>query len=260
MKSIIFCDNLLYKCLKVFVGLMFQQCCSGQVLFEGFYFVSVYFDMGVMFELCVMIEGVFGYVEVQVIVVCIDVQWIVMLLDVLFGQLLNVVNGVGFLLLVDWLVYLLFVCVMEMLVVFDGVQDVGNVGLILCSVVVVGVCYVFCVLGMVYVWLLKVLCLGMGVYFLLLIYEDVDVGEFFGCFVVLVVLIDLYGVQVVYDCDLLVFVVWVFGNEGVGVLVFWCDVVMYCVMILQLGGMELLNVVVVVVVCLFEQVWQWWLV
>lgn len=49
--------------------------------------------------------------------------------------------------------------------------------------------------------------------------------------------------------------VWLFGFEVYGLLVEIVVLVDYCVYILMLGGVESFNVVVVVVICLYESVW-----
>ncbi|MFP3617586.1 RNA methyltransferase, partial [Paraburkholderia sp. SIMBA_050] len=58
-------------------------------------------DTGATPELCVATEGALAHAEAQAIIARIDAQRVVTLPDALFGQLSNVVSGVGFLLLVD---------------------------------------------------------------------------------------------------------------------------------------------------------------
>ena len=87
--------------------------------------------------------------------------------DALFGQLSNVVHGVGMLLLVEKLDTPLPESVAETCLVLDGVQDAGNVGSILRSAAAAGIQQVFCAPGTAYAWSSKVLRSGMGAHFLL---------------------------------------------------------------------------------------------
>lgn len=71
----------------------------------------------------------------------------------------------------------------------------------------------------------------------------------------LVIVVD--GEMVFDDVDWLFveLMVWLFGFEVYGLLVEIVVLVDYCVYILMLGGVESFNVVVVVVICLYESVW-----
>ncbi|HHV7521700.1 TPA: TrmH family RNA methyltransferase [Burkholderia orbicola] len=256
MKSISSRDNPLYKRLKALAGSTPHQRRSGQALLEGFHLASAYLDTGATPELCVTTEGALGHAEAQAIVARIDAQRIVTLPDALFGQLSNVVNGVGFLLLVDRPAHPLPGRVTHTSVVLDGVQDAGNVGSILRSAAAAGVRHVFCAPGTAYAWSSKVLRSGMGAHFLLSIHEDVEAAALAERLDVPVALTDSHGAQAVYDCDLSGPVAWVFGNEGAGVSAFWRDAASHRVTIPQPGGMESLNVAAAAAVCLFEQVRQ----
>ncbi|KVX89791.1 RNA methyltransferase [Burkholderia ubonensis] len=256
MKVITSRDNPLYKRLKALAGSTSHQRRSGQALLEGFHLASAYLDTGAIPELCVATEGALRHDEAQAIVARVDAHRLVTLPDALFGQLSNVVNGVGFLLLVDRPSHPLPARVTGTSVVLDGVQDAGNVGSILRSAAAAGVKHVFCAPGTAYAWSSKVLRSGMGAHFLLSIHEDVEAGALAERIGVPVALTDSHGAQAIYDCDLAGPVVWVFGNEGAGVSVFWRDAATHRVTIPQPGGMESLNVAAAAAICLFEQVRQ----
>jgi TrmH family RNA methyltransferase len=253
VKAITSRDNPLYKHLKALAGSTHQQRKSGQALLEGFHLASAYLDVAGQPETCIVTEGALRHGEAQAIVGRIDERRIVTLPDALFGQLSNVVNGVGILLLVEKLAALLPEQVGETCVVLDGVQDAGNVGSILRSAAAAGVAHVFCAPGTAYAWSSKVLRSGMGAHFLLNIVEDVEAPALIERLAVPVAITDSHGAQAIYDCDLSGPLAWVFGNEGAGVSQFWRDAVTHRVTIPQPGGMESLNVAAAAAVCLFEQ-------
>jgi RNA methyltransferase, TrmH family len=253
VKAITSRDNPLYKRLKALAGSTRQQRRSGHALLEGFHLASTYLDVAGQPETCIVTDGALRHEEAQTIVARIDEQRIVTLPDALFGQLSNVVNGVGILLLVEKLAAPLPERVAQTCVVLDGVQDAGNVGSILRSAAAAGIQQVFCAPGTAYAWSSKVLRSGMGAHFLLQIHEDVEPQTLIERLAVPVVITDSHGAEAIYDCDLSGPLVWVMGNEGAGVSQTWRDAVTLRVTIPQPGGMESLNVAAAAAVCLFEQ-------
>ncbi|HZZ13379.1 MAG TPA: RNA methyltransferase [Paraburkholderia sp.] len=253
MKAITSRDNPLYKRLKALAGSTHQQRRSGHALLEGFHLASTYLDVAGQPELCVVTEGALGHSEAQAIVSRIDASRLVTLPDALFGQLSNVVHGVGMLLLVDKLDPPLPERVTQTCLVLDGVQDAGNVGSILRSAAAAGIQHVFCAPGTAYAWSSKVLRSGMGAHFLLQIHEDIEPATLIERLAVPIVITDSHGAEAIYDCDLSGPLSWVFGNEGAGVSQIWRDAVSLRVTIPQPGGMESLNVAAAAAVCVFEQ-------
>ncbi len=253
MKAITSRDNPLYKRLKALAGSTHQQRRSAHALLEGFHLASAYLDVAGQPEMCVVTDGALRHAEAQAIVGRIDEHRVVTLPDALFGQLSNVVNGVGILLLVEKIDAPLPERVTQTCVVLDGVQDAGNVGSILRSAAAAGVAHVFCGQGTAYAWSSKVLRSGMGAHFLLQIHEDVEAHTLIERLAVPVTITDSHGAQAIYDCDLSGPLAWVFGNEGAGVSQAWRDAVTQRVAIPQPGGMESLNVGAAAAVCLFEQ-------
>jgi TrmH family RNA methyltransferase len=253
VKAITSRDNPLYKRLKALAGSTHQQKKSGHALLEGFHLASAYLDVAGQPETCVVTESTLHHAEAQAIVARIDATRVVTLPDALFGQLSNVVNGVGLLLLVQRLAAPLPERVGSTCVVLDGVQDAGNVGSILRSAAAAGVQHVFCAPGTAYAWSSKVLRSGMGAHFLLQVHEDVDAHTLIERLEVPVAITDSHAAKPLYDCDLSGPLAWVFGNEGAGVSPAWRAAVSHRLTIPQPGGMESLNVAAAAAVCLFEQ-------
>jgi TrmH family RNA methyltransferase len=253
VKAITSRDNPLYKRLKALAGSTHQQRRSAQALLEGFHLASAYLDVAGQPELCIVTEGALRHDEAQAIVSRVDEQRLITLPDALFGQLSNVVHGVGILLLVDKLDTALPETVGQTCLVLDGVQDAGNVGSILRSAAAAGIGQVFCAPGTAYAWASKVLRSGMGAHFLLQIHEDVEAPTLIERLRVPVVITDSHGAEAIYDCNLNRRLAWVFGNEGAGVSQTWRDAVSMRVTIPQPGGMESLNVAAAAAVCVFEQ-------
>jgi RNA methyltransferase, TrmH family len=254
VKSITSRDNPLYKRIKALAGSTAQQRRSAHSLLEGLHLASAYLDTaGRVPETCVVTEGALSHEEARAIVGRIEEKRVVVLPDALFGQLSNVVHGVGMLLLVEKVDAILPERVAESCVILDGVQDAGNVGSILRSAAAAGITRVFCAPGTAYAWSSKVLRSGMGAHFLLDIFEDVEAGDLLARLDAPVTITDSHGASAIYDCDLSGAVAWVFGNEGAGVSQVWRDAVVNRVTIPQPGGMESLNVAAAAAVCLFEQ-------
>ena len=253
MKAITSRDNPLYKRLKALAASTHLQKKGGQALLEGFHLASAYLDVAGQPETCIVTEGALQHGEAQAIVARIEAERIVVLPDALFGQLSNVVHGVGMLLVVRKLGAALPERVDASCVVLDGVQDAGNVGSILRSAAAAGVKQVFCAPGTAYAWSSKVLRSAMGAHFLLDVFEDVPATTLIERLAIPAAMTDSHASQAIYDCDLSGPIAWVFGNEGAGVSDPWRAAVAHRLTIPQPGGMESLNVAAAAAICLFEQ-------
>ena len=201
MKAITSRDNPFYKRLKALAGSTNQQNKSGHALLEGFHLAAAYLDVAGQPETCVVTDSALRHEEAQAIVARIDAERIVTLPDALFGQLSNVVNAVGMLLVVSKLGAPLPERVETTCVVLDGVQDAGNVGSILRSAAAAGVKQVFCAPGTAYAWSSKVLRSGMGAHFLLDVHEDVDAATLIARLAVPAAMADSHASRALYDCD-----------------------------------------------------------
>lgn len=253
MKAITSRDNPLYKRLKALAASTHQQKKGGQALLEGFHLAAAYLDVAGQPRTCVVTDGALRHAQGREIVARIDAERIVTLPDALFGQLSNVVNGVGMLLVADIPRTPVPERVETTCVVLDGVQDAGNVGSILRSAAAAGVKQVFCAPGTAYAWSSKVLRSGMGAHFLLDVHEDVDSDTLIARLAIPAAITDSHAPRALYDCDLSGPIAWVFGNEGAGVSPQWRAAVAHRVTIPQPGGMESLNVAAAAAICLFEQ-------
>ncbi|MEJ8798881.1 RNA methyltransferase [Trinickia caryophylli] len=253
MKAITSRDNPLYKRLKALAGSTHQQRKSAHALLEGLHLASAYLDAAGQPETCVVTDEALAQDEARAIVARVDASRVVTLPQALFGQLSNVVNGVGMLFVVPKLAAALPERVDETCVVLDGVQDAGNVGSILRTAAAAGVKHVFCAPGTAYAWSSKVLRSAMGAHFLVGIHEDVDAQTLIERLAVPVAITDSHAAEPLYECDLSGPVAWVFGNEGAGVSAAWRRAVTYRLTIPQPGGMESLNVAAAAAICLFEQ-------
>jgi TrmH family RNA methyltransferase len=253
VKAITSRDNPFYKRLKALAASTHHQKKSGQALLEGFHLAAAYLDVAGQPETCLVTEGALRHEEAQAIVARIDAERIVTLPDALFGQLSNVVHGVGMLLVVNKMEAPLPERVESSCIVLDGVQDAGNVGSILRSAAAAGVEHVFCAPGTAYAWSSKVLRSGMGAHFLLAIHEDVEAAALMTRLAVPAAMTDSHAAQALYDCDLSGPIAWIFGNEGAGVSAPWRAAVAHRLTIPQPGGMESLNVAAAAAICLFEQ-------
>jgi TrmH family RNA methyltransferase len=253
VKAITSRDNPLYKRLKALAGSTHQQRKSGHALLEGFHLASAYLDVAGQPETCVVTDEALHHPEAHEIVARVDPAHVVSLPQALFGQLSNVVNGVGMLFVVPKLVRALPERIDETCVVLDGVQDAGNVGSVLRSAAAAGIKRVFCAPGTAYAWSSKVLRSAMGAHFLLDVHEDAAAETLIPRLAVPVAITDSHAASPLYDCDLSGPIAWVFGNEGAGVSPAWRAAVSYRLSIPQPGGMESLNVAAAAAICLFEQ-------
>ena len=253
MKAITSRDNPFYKRLKALAASTHQQKKNSQALLEGFHLASAYLDVAGQPETCLVTEGALRHDEAQAIVARIEAERVVTLPDALFGQISDVVHGVGLLLVVSKLEAPLPERIESSCIVLDGVQDAGNVGSILRSAAAAGVKQVFCAPGTAYAWSSKVLRSGMGAHFLLDIHEDIDAAAVIARLGVPAAMTDSHAAQALYDCDLTGPIAWVFGNEGAGVSARWREAVAHRLAIPQPGGMESLNVAAAAAICLFEQ-------
>jgi TrmH family RNA methyltransferase len=253
MKAITSRDNPLYKRLKLLAGSAQQQKRHEQVLLEGWHLASAWLDGGAQPQCCAITESALHHGEAQAMLARIETARIVTLPDALFGQLSNVVHGVGVLLLVRRPQIALPQRVEQTCVVLDDVQDAGNVGSILRSAAAAGIRQVFCMGGTALAWSPKVLRAAMGAHFLLQVFENINAQVLHDRLAVPVVMTDSHGAAPIDECDLARPLAWVFGNEGAGVSPFWRNAAALRVTIPQPGGMESLNVAAAAAVCFFEQ-------
>jgi len=140
-------------------------------------------------------------------------------------------------------------------VVFDRLQDAGNVGTVLRSAAALGVVQGVALKGCAALWSPKVLRAGMGAHFALHLVEGVSPDQLDALRVPLVATssyaeTELHRLSLPRPCA------WVFGHEGQGVDAALMQRCALTVRIPQPGGEESLNVAAAAAICLYESVRQ----
>ncbi|WP_144641445.1 TrmH family RNA methyltransferase [Bordetella genomosp. 13] len=146
----------------------------------------------------------------------------------------------------------------ESCVLFDRIQDPGNVGTLLRTCAAAGVTRVLLATGTAAAWSPKVLRSGQGAHFALCIHEHQDLAGLLPRLAVPLVATALDGSQDLYDADLPERCAWVFGHEGQGVAGELLAAASLRVRIPhEAGAVESLNVGAAAAICLFEQRRRW---
>jgi TrmH family RNA methyltransferase len=142
----------------------------------------------------------------------------------------------------------------ENCVLFDRIQDPGNVGTLLRTCAAAGIKRVFLSNGTAAAWSPKVLRSGQGAHFALFIHEHVDLSALIATLRVPLVATVLKDGQSLYSLSLPMPCAWIFGHEGQGV-----EAKLLARAALKVGiphdaiAVESLNVHTAAAVCLFEQ-------
>ncbi|MDH0739152.1 TrmH family RNA methyltransferase [Achromobacter spanius] len=172
----------------------------------------------------------------------------------LMQSLASVESGQGVAFLVTPPILDMPATVEENCVLFDRIQDPGNVGTLLRTCAAAGVKRVFLATGTAAAWSPKVLRSGQGAHFSLSIYEHVDLTDLLAQLRVPLVATALDGAQNLYSGSLPQRCAWVFGHEGQGVAPALLAVASLKVCIPHdMDAVESLNVGAAAAVCLFEQ-------
>ncbi|WP_424626019.1 TrmH family RNA methyltransferase [Achromobacter marplatensis] len=146
------------------------------------------------------------------------------------------------------------VAVEENCVLFDRIQDPGNVGTLLRTCAAAGVKRVFLATGTAAAWSPKVVRSGQGAHFALAIHEHVDLAGLLPRLRVPLVATALDGAQNLYAGRLPAQCAWVFGHEGQGVAPALLAAAKLKVWIPHdAEAVESLNVGAAAAICLFEQ-------
>ena len=142
----------------------------------------------------------------------------------------------------------------ENCVLFDRIQDPGNVGTLLRTCAAAGVKRVFLATGTAAAWSPKVLRSGQGAHFALAIHEHVDLEALLPRLRVPLVATALEGARDLYEARLPARCAWIFGHEGQGVAPALLAAAGLKVRIPHdAGAVESLNVGAAAAICLFEQ-------
>jgi RNA methyltransferase, TrmH family len=173
--------------------------------------------------------------------------------DALFKEVSQVQHGVGLAYVVPTPAPVLPSRVTDDSVYLDRLQDPGNVGTLLRTCAAAGVRRVITAPHTAFCWSPKVLRAGMGAHFVLDIHEGVAWSDLAPRLDLPVMATSGSGVASLYDCDLRAPRIWVFGNEGGGLVSDLAGGAANWVSIPQDPAVESLNVSVAAAVCLFEQ-------
>lgn len=142
----------------------------------------------------------------------------------------------------------------ENCVLFDRIQDPGNVGTLLRTCAAAGIKRVFLATGTAAAWSPKVLRSGQGAHFALAIHEHVDLTALLPRLQVPLVATSLDGARDLYEGRLPERCAWVFGHEGQGVAAGLLAAAKLKVLIPHDAvAVESLNVGAAAAICLFEQ-------
>lgn len=144
--------------------------------------------------------------------------------------------------------------VLENCVLFDRIQDPGNVGTLLRTCAAAGIKRVFLATGTAAAWSPKVLRSGQGAHFALHIHEHVDLQDLLGRLRVPLAATALDGSEDLFTSRLPAQCAWVFGHEGQGVA---AELIAAAALKLRIAhdaqAVESLNVGAAAAICLFEQ-------
>jgi TrmH family RNA methyltransferase len=138
----------------------------------------------------------------------------------------------------------------------ESIQDPGNLGSILRSAAVAGVCDIYMSDGCADAWSPKTLRAAMGAHFLLRIHEKSDLTRIAQKFKGKVIATTLKSDKSLYKLSLKGPIAFMFGNEGAGLSEMMYKAANEKVTIPMTGKAESLNVAAAAAVCFFERVRQ----
>ncbi len=139
-------------------------------------------------------------------------------------------------------------------ILLDGVQDPGNVGMLLRTAAAAGIKQALLGPGCASAWSPKVLRAGQGAHFALAIHEDVDLAAFMADYRGTTAVTCLDGATSLYEARWEGPLAWVFGAEGQGVQPELIGAARLKIRIPMPGAVESLNVGAAAAVCMFEAV------
>ena len=171
----------------------------------------------------------------------------------LMRQLSSVEQGQGVALVVRAPRYETAYGIDQACVYLDRIQDPGNLGTLLRTIVAAGIKEAYLSPGCAWAWSQKVLRSAQGAHFVLRIHEHVSQQDFLERVQLPVYATALEQAVPLYGLDLTQPIAWVFGNEGQGVHESLFAQATQRVFIPQVAQVESLNVAAAAAVCLFEQ-------
>ncbi|WP_019939134.1 RNA methyltransferase [Bordetella sp. FB-8] len=252
MKSISSRDNPLVKTLRKLAGASGRR--GEPVLLDGVHLCQVWLQRHGPPEYAVFDEEKRQRPDLQALAGQLPASVCVALDARLMRELASVESGQGVLFLVRPPEPGLPERIAENCVLFDRIQDPGNVGTLLRTCAAAGVRRVFLSHGTASAWSPKVVRSGQGAHFALAIHEQQDLQALLPRLDVPLVATALEDATDLYAQDMPRSCAWVFGHEGQGV-----ASGLLCAAALRLriphdsAAVESLNVAVAAAICLFEQ-------
>jgi len=242
-------DNPFYKGLKRLAESGRERRKTGRTLLDGVHLVESYEAVHGPVETLVVAEAALVGGEIATYV---EGRDIVVLADALLRDLGLVDTPSGLLAVAAMPVAKAPVNLEQDAVLFDGIQDPGNVGTLLRTAAAAGVKQVLLAPGCASAWSPKVLRAGQGAHFVLAIHEDADLAAFMADYAGTTAVTCLDGSNSLYEAQWRGPLAWVFGAEGQGVRAELIAAARLKVRIPMPGAVESLNVAAAAAVCLYE--------
>lgn len=249
-------DNPQFKSLHKLAGKASERRRSGLTLIEGLHLILAWQASGRPLQKVVTSVTGAGREE--------NAAWLLAnrhvpclcLSDALYAELSVLDTPPGILGVVDVPVCDLAPCADLDCVILDGIQDPGNVGVLLRTAAAAGIRQALLTSDCAQAWSPKTLRAGMGAHFALQVFENVDAIAFLRSYRGRIAITCLEGAASVYSVDLKAPLAWVFGREGEGVRAALAATSNLRVRIPMPGQIESLNVAAAAAVCFFEMVRQ----
>lgn len=256
MKKITSRDNPTFRQLRALAGSSRERRSRNRTLLDGMHLVEAYRTHHGVPELLALNERGTETEELRRFLLTCPQAPTILLSDVLFKEVSPVSTPSGILALIEIPVATPQRVQGASCVLFDAIQDAGNLGSILRSAAAAGMADAFLGPGCAQAWSPRVLRAAMGAHFQLRIHEHADLAAVLQGFTGIRVSTSLGGQQSLYALDLTGPTAWVFGNEGAGLSPDLEALTAQSVRIPMPGGAESLNVAAAAAVCLFEEVRQ----
>jgi TrmH family RNA methyltransferase len=249
-------ENPQFKALVKLASSSRERRRAGSTIIEGEHLVRAYQESGGIAETILASESAFSKSETRALVESAPADSRVVLADALLARISQLVSAAGVAAVIRTPQPGPAPQVATSCVLLEGIQDPGNLGSILRTVVAAGIRDVFLSRDSVFAWAPKVIRAGMGAHFSLSIFQDIDLGKFARAFHGAVVAMEPHAAASLYDLDLKGPVAWAFGNEGGGLSKEFTRIATHRVRIPMPGPAESMNVAAAAAIGLFEQVRQ----
>ncbi|WP_367110847.1 TrmH family RNA methyltransferase [uncultured Psychrobacter sp.] len=228
---------------------------QGQTIIEGAHLIDAALRSNYPLAQILLAESAQNHREVQQLLDRLPSQTSLLLLsDKLYQSIRSLGVGIDIMAIIDIPIPDISTINSDCLI-FNDVQDSGNVGTLLRTAAAVGLKTVLCTSATAQAWSPKTLRAGMGAQFALSIYEGLSPQDILDYVQVPLLATSSHTDTLIYTHDLRAPIAWVMGHEGQGV----CDELMQCatpIALPQPNGQESLNVAIAGSLCLYETLRQ----